>query len=196
MPSDSISASPNPCTWVAIRQCEPKDVPDGTVGELIVRSPIMFSGYWNQPDTTARAMADGWYRTSDLGRRDADGYYYIVDRAKDMIITGGENVYSIEVERALVKHPGVAAVAVVVEPDEKWGEKVTAFVVLAPGAAANEDGLRAHCRGLIAGYKVPKSIRIESSLPMTASGKIQKAELRRRLSADLAGELARPAASR
>jgi acyl-CoA synthetase (AMP-forming)/AMP-acid ligase II len=188
--------TPLPFVEIRVVDAELKDVPDGTVGELIVRSPVMFSGYWNQPDTTARAMAGGWYRTSDLGRREADGYYYIVDRARDMIITGGENVYSIEVERALAKHPGVAAVAVVGEPDEKWGEKVTAFVVLAPGAAAHEDDLRAHCRGLIAGYKVPKSIRIESSLPMTASGKIQKAELRRRLSADLVSELARSAGSR
>jgi len=157
-----------------------KDVPDGAVGEFIVRSPVMFSGYWNQPDTTAAALADGWYRTGDLGRRDAAGYYYIVDRTKDMIISGGENIYSIEVERALAAHPQVASVAVVGVPDEKWGEKVTAFVVLVPGSALGEDDLKAHCRTLIAGYKVPKSIHIEQSLPQTASGKIQKAELRRR----------------
>jgi acyl-CoA synthetase (AMP-forming)/AMP-acid ligase II len=155
-----------------------KDVPDGVVGEFLVRSPVMCSGYWNQPDTTAAALHDGWYRTGDLGRRDAAGYYYIVDRAKDMIITGGENVYSIEVERALAAHPGVAEVAVVGTPDEKWGEKVTAFVVLAPGSAVTEPDLKAHCRNLIAGYKVPKSIYIERAFPRTASGKIRKDELR------------------
>ena len=113
-----------------------------------------------------------------LGRRDAAGYYYIVDRTKDMIITGGENVYSIEVERALAAHRGVAEVAIVGTPDDKWGEKVTAFVVLAPGSAVTESDLKVHCRNLIAGYKVPKSIYIEQALPRTASGKIQKDELR------------------
>jgi acyl-CoA synthetase (AMP-forming)/AMP-acid ligase II len=158
-----------------------KDVPDGVVGEFLVRSPVMFSGYWNQPAATAAALHDGWYRTGDLGRRDADGYCYLVDRVKDMIITGGENVYSVEVERALAAQPEVAAVAVVGAPDPRWGEAVTAFVVLAPGSALTEADLKTHCRNLIAGYKVPKRIYLEPSLPQTASGKIQKAELRRRL---------------
>ena len=162
---------------------ELKDVPEGAVGEFIVRSPVMFSGYWNQPDTTAAALAGGWYRTGDLGRRDAAGYHYILDRTRDMIITGGENVYSIEVERALAAHPEVVSVAVVGAPDGKWGEKVTAFVVPVPGSALTEDDLKAHCRSLIAGYKVPKAIHIEQSLPQTPSGKIQKAVLRRRLTA-------------
>ena len=148
--------------------------PDGVVGEFLVRSPVMFSGYLKQPDATAAALRHGRYRTGDLGRRDAAGYYYIVDRTKDMIITGGENVYSVEVERALAAHPEVAAVAVVGAPDDKWGEKVTAFVVLAPGSALTESDLQAHCRSLIAGYKVPKSVSIERSLPQTASGKIHK----------------------
>jgi long-chain acyl-CoA synthetase len=144
----------------------------------------MFSGYWNQPSATAAALHEGWYRTGDLGRRDADGYYYIVDRAKDMIITGGENVYSVEVERALAAHPEVVAVAVVGAPDPQWGEAVTAFVVLTPGSALTESDLKARCRTLIAGYKVPKSVCIEPGLPQTASGKIQKSELRRRLAAN------------
>jgi acyl-CoA synthetase (AMP-forming)/AMP-acid ligase II len=180
---DHLSSCGTPVHFVEMRVVDTsfKDVPDGTVGEFLVRSPVMFSGYWNQPSATAAALHDGWYRTGDLGRRDADGYYYIVDRVKDMIITGGENVYSVEVERALSAHPEIIAVAVVGAPDAQWGEAVTAFAVLAPGSALTEADLKAHCRGLIAGYKVPKRVYIEPNLPQTASGKIQKAELRRRL---------------
>jgi acyl-CoA synthetase (AMP-forming)/AMP-acid ligase II len=180
---ERLSSCGTPVHFVEVRVVDSsfKDVPDGVVGEFLVRSPVMFSGYWNQPAATAAALPDGWYRTGDLGKRDADGYCYIVDRVKDMIITGGENVYSVEVERALAAHPEVAVVAVVGAPDPQWGEAVTAFVVLAPGSALTEASLKAHCRGLIAGYKVPKKIYIEPGLPQTASGKIQKAELRRRL---------------
>jgi acyl-CoA synthetase (AMP-forming)/AMP-acid ligase II len=180
---EHLSSCGTPVHFVEMRVVDPsfKDVPDGVVGEFLVRSPVMFSGYWNQPAATAAALHDGWYRTGDLGRRDADGYYYLVDRVKDMIITGGENVYSVEVERALAAQPEVAAVAVVGAPDARWGEAVTAFVVLAPGSALTEADLKTHCRGLIAGYKVPKRIYLEPSLPQTASGKIQKVELRRRL---------------
>jgi acyl-CoA synthetase (AMP-forming)/AMP-acid ligase II len=180
---EHLSSCGTPVHFVEMRVVDTsfKDVPDGVVGEFLVRSPVMFSGYWNQPSATAAARHDGWYRTGDLGRRDADGYYYIVDRVKDMIITGGENVYSVEVERALSSHPEVLAVAVVGAPDAQWGEAVTAFAVLAPGSVLAETDLKAHCRGLIAGYKVPKKVYLEPSLPQTASGKIQKAELRRRL---------------
>ena len=159
-----LSSCGTPVHFVEMRVVDPsfKDVPDGVVGEFLVRSPVMFSGYWNQPLATAAALHDGWYRTGDLGRRDADGYYYIVDRVKDMIITGGENVYSVEIERTLAAHPEVAAVSVVeVAPDPQWGEAVTAFVVLAPGSALAESDLKAHCRSLIAGYKVPKRVYIE-----------------------------------
>jgi acyl-CoA synthetase (AMP-forming)/AMP-acid ligase II len=180
---DSLTSCGTPVHFVEMRVVDSdlKDVPDGTVGEFLVRSPVMFGGYWNQPNTTAAALADGWYRTGDLGRRDAAGYYYILDRTRDMIITGGENVYSIEVERALAAHPEIASAAVVGAPDGKWGEVVTAFVVLVPGSGLTGEDLKAHCRSLIARYKVPKSIHIEPSLPQTPSGKIRKAELRRRL---------------
>jgi acyl-CoA synthetase (AMP-forming)/AMP-acid ligase II len=180
---DSLTSCGTPVHFVEMRVVDSnlEDVPDGTVGEFLVRSPVTFSGYWNQPDTTAAALADGWYRTGDLGRRDAAGYYYILDRTRDMIITGGENVYSIEVERALAAHPDVTSVAVVGAPDGQWGEVVTAFVVLAAGSTLTSEDLKAHCRSLIARYKVPKSIHVEPSLPQTPSGKIQKAELRRRL---------------
>ena len=155
-------------------------VPLGTVGEVVVRTPAMFVGYWNQPEATARVLTDGWYRTGDLGRCDSDGFYYLVDRVKDMVITGGENVYSVEVEQALLKHPAVAQAAVIGVPDDRWGEKVTAFVVLAAGQAIAEAELQAHCRAHLAGYKVPKSVHFETALPMTPSGKVQKPALRER----------------
>jgi acyl-CoA synthetase (AMP-forming)/AMP-acid ligase II len=157
------------------------EVADGEVGEVLVRSPWMFSGYWNRPDASAAVLTDGWYRTGDLGRRDGEGNYYLVDRLKDMIVTGGENVYSAEVERALLRHPAVHSAAVVGVPDATWGERVVAFVVLASGDAVGTADLVAHCRGLIAGYKVPKEIHPTPALPVTASGKIQKAMLRDRL---------------
>jgi acyl-CoA synthetase (AMP-forming)/AMP-acid ligase II len=155
----------------------------GRVGEILVRSPALFSGYYRQPAATAAAMVEGWYRTGDLGRRDEGGYYTIVDRAKDMIITGGENVYSAEVEAAMLKHPAVAQAAVVGAPDARWGERVTALVVTRPGTSVTEAELQQHCRIHLAGYKVPKSILFESSLPMTPTGKILKPVLRQRFRA-------------
>ena len=169
-----------PLLEMKIVDLEGSEVAPGTVGEVLVRTPAMFVGYWNQPETTARVLTDGWYHTGDLGRRDADGFYYLVDRVKDMVITGGENVYSVEVEQALAKHPAVSQVAVIGVPDDRWGEKVTAFVVLATGKTVAEADLQAHCREMIAGYKVPKAIHFETSLPMTPSGKIQKPALRER----------------
>ena len=179
----SLTSCGTPMPFVDIQVLDPDggEVADGAIGEFHVRSPAMFSGYYNQPDATAAALHNGWYRTGDLGTRDATGLYFVLDRAKDLIITGGENVYSIEVERTLARHDGVASVAVVGLPDPKWGERVTAFVTLHPDATVNEAQLRAHCKELIAGYKVPKTIHIEPELPTTPSGKIQKAALRTRL---------------
>jgi len=158
-----------------------RDVPTGDAGEVLVRSPWMFSGYWNKPEATAAAIVDGWYHTGDGGTFDEDGNLYLVDRLKDMIVTGGENVYSAEVERALGGHPAVASVAVVGAPDEKWGERVVAFVVPRPEVSATAADLVSHCRRQIAGYKVPKEIHFVPELPMTASGKVQKAGLRQQL---------------
>ena len=158
------------------------DVSPGGVGEFLVKSPTLFKGYWNQPETSAAALEGGWYHTGDAGFRDDDGLYYIVDRVKDMIITGGENVYSTEVEQALCKHPAVNQAAVVGIPDERWGEKVTAMVILSAGQSATEEELIAHCRTLIAGYKVPKTIRFLPSFPMTPSGKVLKRDLRAQFS--------------
>jgi acyl-CoA synthetase (AMP-forming)/AMP-acid ligase II len=157
------------------------ELPIGSVGEILVRSPAALSGYHNQPEALAEAMYDGWYRTGDLGRFDEDGFLYLMDRTKDMIISGGENIYSVEVEQALAKLAGVAACAVVGLPDEKWGERVVAAIVSTPGTTLTTEAVIAHCRGLIAGYKVPKEVRFLDALPQTSIGKIRKHALREAL---------------
>jgi long-chain acyl-CoA synthetase len=147
------------------------------VGELAVRGPKVMAGYWNKPEQTAAALVDGWYRTGDLGYQDPRCYVYLVDRAKDMIVTGGENVYSTEVADALYRHPPVAEAAVFGIPDTRWGEAVHAVVL--PRAPVEIGELRAHCRALIAGYKVPKTIELRNEpLPKSAAGKLLKRELR------------------
>jgi len=150
----------------------------GKIGEIVVRSAGMMLGYWNKPEASEHALRDGWMHTGDAGYLDEDGYLYIVDRLKDMIITGAENVYSAEVENALASHPAVAACAVLGIPDEKWGEAVHALVVLREGARASEQDLTLHCRALIAGYKCPSSIEFRGSLPLSAAGKLLKFKLR------------------
>jgi acyl-CoA synthetase (AMP-forming)/AMP-acid ligase II len=155
------------------------ELPDGQIGEFLLRSPAMFTSYRNQAEATAAVLRDGWYHTGDAGRRDPnDGLLYIVDRVKDMIVTGGENVYSAEVEQALQKHPAVAMSAVVGAPDARWGEKVVAIVVLKKGMTATADDINQHCRGLIAGFKVPKQIDFAEALPISPTGKILKRVLR------------------
>jgi long-chain acyl-CoA synthetase len=140
--------------------------------------PNVMLGYWQKPEQTAAVLRDGWYYTGDLGRVDADGYLYLVDRAKDMIVTGGENVYCSEVEEALYKHPAVLEAAVIGIPDGKWGEAVHAVVV--PREPVGEEELVEFCRQHIAGYKLPKSITFsETELPKSGPGKILKRELRK-----------------
>ncbi|HEY2559485.1 MAG TPA: long-chain-fatty-acid--CoA ligase [Caldimonas sp.] len=153
-------------------------LPDGEIGEFQIRSPAMFSGYRNQPEATAAVLQGGWYRTGDAGFRDGDGLLYIVDRVKDMIVSGGENIYSAEVEQALQKHPAVAMSAVIGAPDERWGEKVVAIVVLKAGQTVTADALKQHCRTLIAGFKLPKEINFAETLPVSPAGKILKRVLR------------------
>jgi acyl-CoA synthetase (AMP-forming)/AMP-acid ligase II len=177
--------TPLPLIDIRIIGADGKDVADGSIGEFIIRAPCIFKGYWRQPEATAAALVDGWYRTGDAGYRAPDGLLYIVDRTKDMIISGGENIYSTEVEQALIQHPCVSQVAVVGVPDERWGEKVVAAVVLANGKDVSEADLIAHCRTLIAGYKVPKTVRFLDSLPLNPSGKILKTIIRARLAAEL-----------
>jgi long-chain acyl-CoA synthetase len=153
-------------------------VPPGHVGEVAVRGPNVLLGYWNKPAQTAAALVNGWYRSGDLGYMDQFANLYLVDRAKDMIISGGENVYSSEVEEALYSHPMVLEAAVFGIPDDRWGERVHAAVV--PRGPVTVEDLVAHCRDRIAGYKVPKAIDLrDEALPKSAAGKILKRELRR-----------------
>jgi long-chain acyl-CoA synthetase len=158
------------------------ELPRGEVGEIVVRGPMVTRGYWNLPQATAQAFRDGWFRTGDGGRMDADGYLFIADRLKDMIITGGENVYSAEVEAALRRHAAVADAAVIGVPDTRWGEAVHAVVVLRPDAdadpAAVGDLLQAWCRQELAGYKCPRSFSVTDALPLSAAGKVLKTVLR------------------
>jgi long-chain acyl-CoA synthetase len=156
-----------------------RDVPAGTVGEVVCCGPKVMAGYWRKPEATAAVLKNGGYHTGDMGSLDDEGYLTLVDRKKDMIISGGENVYSIEVESVLSLHPAVAEVAVIGIPDDKWGEAVTAVVVPRAGAAQDAEALIGFCRGRIANYKVPKSVVFRAEpLPKTGPGKIAKRVLR------------------
>jgi acyl-CoA synthetase (AMP-forming)/AMP-acid ligase II len=154
------------------------ECPPGVVGEIVVRGEQVLKGYFNNPEGTTKAFEGGWFHTGDMARRDAEGFFYIVDRMKDMIITGGENVYSREVEEVIYTHPAVSEAAVVGLPDPTWGENVTAVVVLRPGATATEAEIIGVCRDRLAGYKKPKRVIFLDELPKTVSGKIIKRELR------------------
>jgi long-chain acyl-CoA synthetase len=154
------------------------DVPVNEVGEIIFRGPNIMKGYWNLPQETAKAIRNGWYFTGDLAYKDEEGYYYMVDRAKDMIITGGENVYSVEVENVLYQHPSILECAVIGVPDEKWGEAVKAIVVRKQGYQVTEEEILSFVRKKLANYKVPKTIDFVPELPKSGAGKILKRELR------------------
>jgi acyl-CoA synthetase (AMP-forming)/AMP-acid ligase II len=155
------------------------EVPRGSVGEIAARGPGVMLGYWNQPGLTAAVIRDGWMHTGDGAYLDEDGFLFIVDRVKDMIVSGGENVYSAEVENAIALHPGVASCAVIGIPDERWGEAVHAIIVCKPGTPApSADELREHCRALIAAYKSPRSLEVRDSLPLSGAGKVLKTVLR------------------
>jgi long-chain acyl-CoA synthetase len=156
-----------------------REVPRGTVGEIAVRGPTVMRGYWGQPEATAQVLRDGWLHSGDAAYMDAEGFVYIVDRIKDMIITGGENVYSGEVENAIAAMPGVAEVAVIGIPHDTWGEMVHAVVVPRPGVTLSADAVDAHCRERIAAYKCPRSVEIRTQpLPLSAAGKVLKTALR------------------
>ena len=169
-----------PLPLIALRVVDDagNDVPDGTPGELLIRAPSQSAGYWRQPEETRAKFSNGWYHSGDVAFRDAEGLYYIFDRLKDMIITGGENVYSAEVENVLSTHPDVGAVAVVGVPDQRWGEAVKAVVIPRRDSRPTQDDLLAYCRERLAGYKVPKSIDFVESFPVTGTGKISKKDLR------------------
>jgi acyl-CoA synthetase (AMP-forming)/AMP-acid ligase II len=165
-----------------VRVVDPFDaeVPNGTVGEIVVRGGHVMLGYWNRPEETATALRGGWMHTGDGGFLDDQGYLYVVDRIKDMIVTGGENVYSAEVENAVASHPAVAQCAVIGVPDPHWGERVHAVVVLRPGATLTHEELRAHAKSLIAGYKAPRSLELVDQLPLSGTGKVLKRDLRKK----------------
>lgn len=171
-----------PAPGVEARVADPvtgDDVPRGQVGEIWVRGPMVMKGYWNMPEATAEVLRPGgWLRTGDAGYADADGYLYVHDRIKDMIVSGGENIYPAEVENVLMSHPAIADAAVIGVPDEKWGETPKAMVVRAPAAALTEQEVIAYCRERLAGFKCPTSVEWLQQLPRNASGKILKRDLR------------------
>jgi fatty-acyl-CoA synthase len=159
-----------------------KDVPhDGkSIGEVVARSDVVMEGYWRQPQATAEAMRGGWFHTGDMATINEDGYILVVDRKKEIIVSGGENISSLEVEKTLLAHPNVYEVAVVAVPDAKWGEVPKALVVLKPGSQVTEAELIDFCRARIAHYKCPHSVEFFDALPKTGTGKILKRELRKK----------------
>jgi long-chain acyl-CoA synthetase len=183
-----LRSAGRPLPWVELRIVDPATGAEraaGETGEVWLRAPNVTPGYFGRPEETAAALTpDGWLRTGDGGFVDADGYLFLTDRIKDMIVSGGENVYPVEVEEALSQHPDVAEVAVIGVPDERWGETVKALVVARAGTAPTTDELIAFARTLLAGYKLPRSVDFVEELPRTPSGKVLKRELRERYSGD------------
>jgi acyl-CoA synthetase (AMP-forming)/AMP-acid ligase II len=175
-----LSSCGRPLPGVEVRtvDADGRPLPSGESGEIVIRCPAVMAGYWHRDEENARVLREGWYHTGDVGYFDADGYLYIQDRLKDMIVSGGENVYPAEVERVLGEHPAVAEVAVFGVPDPTWGEAVKAAVVLRPGHTASADDLIAFARRCLAGYKCPKSVDFHQALPRNASGKLLKRQLR------------------
>ena len=180
-PSQKMKSVGTAVPAVEMRIVDEKDqeVPRNIVGEVVVRGDNVMLGYWNRPQDTAKAVRDGWMRTQDAGYMDEDGFIYITDRMKDMIISGGENIYSTEVENKIYEHPAVESCAVIGIPDDKWGEKVHAIVDLKKSASATEEELITFCKERLAGYKCPRSVSFQSEpLPLSGAGKILKSKLR------------------
>ncbi|MGY4712053.1 long-chain-fatty-acid--CoA ligase [Mycolicibacterium sp. CBM1] len=180
---DRLISAGQPAREVEVRVVDPDtltELPTGQPGELWFRTPQLMKGYHNKPDATQAAITeDGWFRTGDIGRVDEDGFVFVEDRLKDMIISGGENIYSVEVERVLTDHPAVLDAAVFGVPDEKWGESVKAVVELSSGQTTSESELIAWCRERLARYKCPRSVEISEALPRNPTGKLLKRDLRR-----------------
>jgi long-chain acyl-CoA synthetase len=180
---DKLMSCGRPCPGVDLQLTDrsSKQLDPGQAGELIVRGANVTRGYWNNPGETAKAFRDGFFRTGDIGSQDTAGYFYILDRLKDMIVTGGENVYSGEVEAVIYGHSAVREVAVFGVPDPQWGELVMAYVVLKPGATLTTDDLIAFCRRSLATYKLPRRVEFsKTDLPKNSSGKVLKKTLRER----------------
>lgn len=167
-------------TEIKIVDPSDREVPDNKVGELVVKGVNVFAGYWNDPEETKRALKDGWFYTGDLARVDAEGYLYMVDRKKDMIISGGENIYPVEIEQVLARMPNVKEVSVIGVPDQRWGESSKAFVVLKdPEKGISLQDIHTFCEGKLARFKFPKELEILSELPRNATGKVLKTVLRK-----------------
>jgi fatty-acyl-CoA synthase len=179
-----------PGTQIKIADADDHELPRGQIGEVLVRGPQLMRGYWNMPEASTEALRGGWMHTGDAAVMDDEGFVYIQDRVKDMIVSGGENVYPREIEDVLFKHPAVADAAVIGVPDPMYGEAVCAYVELKPGAAADEAALIEHCRASIASYKKPKYVRFVEALPRTSSGKVMKKDLREAARAAFATETA------
>jgi acyl-CoA synthetase (AMP-forming)/AMP-acid ligase II len=184
MPFDQMRAKlgsvgrPLPHVRVRVIDDDGDDVPADRIGEIAVRGPKVFSGYWRDPEATAACFQHGWFRTGDMGRLDPDGFLYIEDRKKDMIVSGGENIATPEIERVLYEHPGIVEAAVIGHPDERWGEVPHAYVVPRPGTRLTAEELVAFCLPRLAKFKVPKYFDIIDALPRTPSGKVLKRHLR------------------
>jgi fatty-acyl-CoA synthase len=184
---------PYPHVDVALRDTESGALVDGPGrGELLVRGPNVFAGYWRDPGAGRAAVSGGWLRTGDVAERDAEGFYRIRDRVKDMYVSGGENVYPAEVESVLHAHPDIADAAVIGVPDDRWGEVGCAFVVPRPGARVEAEELIAHCRGRLASFKVPRHVRTVDRLPRSAVDKVLKTELRARYERAVSGPRSGP----
>ncbi len=169
---------PFACVEAKIVDSDGAEVGPGVPGEIMARGPCAMMGYWNKPEDTSKTMIGGWIKTGDVAYKDEDGFLFICDRVKDMIITGGENVFCAEVENAVAAHPAVAQVAVIGVPDPDFGERVHAVIVPKPGQTLTADELKAHCKALIANYKCPRSVELRDALPVSAAGKILKRDLR------------------
>ena len=169
---------PNLLNELRVVDDDGREVGVGEIGEIVARGPNIMNGYLNLPEETRAVLQDGWLRTGDIGRIDQDGYVYVLDRTKDMLISGGENVYSSEVEDALYRHPAVAEAAVIGIPDERLGETIMAIIVPAAGAQPTPDELTRHCRDWLGGFKVPRKFAFVETLPRSALGKVLKTTLR------------------
>ena len=180
---ERLTSAGQPIPECEVRIVDPgtlEDLPVGEHGEIWLRTPQLMKGFLGKPEETAAVITeDGWFRTGDMGRVDDEGFVFVEDRLKDMIISGGENIYSPEIERVLAEHPAVMEVAIIGVPDDTWGESVKAVVALKPGASASEEELIDHCREHLARFKCPKSVDVVEALPRNPTGKILKRELRK-----------------
>ena len=174
----SCVGQPSPGVWLEVRDNERNPVAPGEAGEVWIRNSWLFNGYWNKPEATAEAMVDGWCSVGDLGRLDDEGYLYLLDRKKNVIISGGQNIFPREIEEILYRHPAVSEAAVVGKNDDYWGEAVTAFIVLAAGQSVTADALKEQCASALSRYKLPKAFHFVDALPKNASNKVLHRELR------------------